>query len=467
MRKILPILFVIVILFSSCLTFEKQSPLTTYEFLEGMPLVLEFERPVVKVDIYDGDKLVYSYNGDIIYELKTNLIFHKDITVKIAEFYNLRQYTNIVKKVDPDIQFLLYGGADNSLDQKYEDPMSKTYDYFFDLDILEIKKSLQKSSKNIIVTIIGDRQAKEDELIFISNLKGKYMEYRYIPYDFGFEEELSSASTDVLYNFLDKFFIKNNITKKVLDIWDHGNGWAWESKSILSTKAIIQDDTNKRYLKIRDIRNVIEKYDNKYNTKIEVLAFDACNMTSLEIMYEFKDLVDYFIGSVYTVAGFGFYYDFFHNLDENNLVESFVYNIIDKYNYYYTNISYLDRLSLVGAKLKGFNWSNINNIDNVVGNYDLYKNDGRTYVSEPTDMIDVNNLILKTGENLSNYVTPAIINSVVRIDGMDYPNYSGIGIMFEDIFYNNDNYEDYKALTFYNDYQDWIETTWKSIIKNH
>jgi hypothetical protein len=115
MRKIIPLIVIIIFFLSSCITFEKQSPLTTLEYLEGMPLVLNFERPVVKVDIYDGNNKIYSYSGDIIYELKTNLILHNDITVKVTEFYKNRQYTNIVKKVEPQIQFLLYVGADNSL----------------------------------------------------------------------------------------------------------------------------------------------------------------------------------------------------------------------------------------------------------------------------------------------------------------------------------------------------------------
>ncbi|MBM7560120.1 clostripain-related cysteine peptidase [Marinitoga litoralis] len=468
MRKnFLFLLFLLLIVFlSSCISFEKQSPLETKEYLEGMPLILEFARPIIEVEIYEGDKLIYKHDNGIIYELKTNFILHNDVTVKITEFSGNKKYVNVIKKIKPDMQFLLYVGADNDLDTKDTDPLSQKYDYFIDLDIYEIKNSVQKSNINVVVNIISDRYNIDDEIVFISNLNGKYLEYEYSTNEFGFGYELSSASTETLYKFLSDFSISDTI--KVLDLWDHGNGWALESKSILSTKAIIQEGNNDRNsFRIRDIKDVLEKYNNNYNFKIDILAFDACNMTSLEIMYEFKDLVDYFIGSVYTVARFGFYYDFFHNLDDNNLVESLVYNIIAKYNYYYTNIYYLDRLSLVGVKLKGFNWSNINNIDNVVGNYDLYKNDGRKYVSEPTDMIDVNNLILSTGENLSNYVTPAIINSVVRIDGIDYHNYSGIGIMFEDIFYNNDNYEDYKALTFYNDFQDWIETTWKSIIKNH
>ncbi|KAF2956155.1 clostripain-related cysteine peptidase [Marinitoga sp. 38H-ov] len=461
MRKILILLLIIIAILSSCIS--KQSPLVIYEYIEGMPLVLEFERPVISVDIYEGNNLVYSYNGDIIYQLKTNYIFHTDITVKITEFNN-KTYTNVIRKVEPKIHFLLYGGADNSLDQKFDDPLTNEYDYFFDLDIIEIKNSIQKSSQNILVTVLGDRKAKDDELIFIANLNGKYMEYRYKPYEFNFDLEITSASTDTLFEFLDKMFVKNKNTIKVLDIWDHGNGWAWESKGLLSTKAIVQDDTNKSYLKIKDIRDVIDAYNNKYNTKIDVLAFDACNMTSLEIMYEFKDLVDYFIGSVYTVAGFGFYYDFFHDLNENNLVESFVYNVIKAYNYYYTNISYLDRLTLVGFKLNEFNWNNIEKINDLKEDYVLYKNDGRLYESEPTDMIDVNDLVLNTNEYLSSYINPAIVNAIVRIDGVNYP-YSGIGIMFEDIFKDtNNNYLDYKALSFYNDFQDWIENIWKNII---
>ncbi|WGS63967.1 clostripain-related cysteine peptidase [Marinitoga aeolica] len=473
MKKSIFFVLTLVISFflSSCITFDKQSPLLTNEYLEGIPLVLEFSRPVVKVDIYDGNNKIYSYSGDIIYELKTNLILHNDVTVKITEFYKERQYTDIIKKVEPQIQFLLYGGADNNLDMKYEDPLTNETDYFFDLDIDEIERSIRKSLLNISVVILGDRSAKNDEIIFISNFKGNYMEYRFSPSDFGFSSELSSASTKTLFEFMDKLAVRNNNTVKALDLWDHGNGWAWESKSLsIQPKAIIQDDTTNKVLRIKDIKDVINEYEKKYNTKIDILAFDACNMTSLEIIYEFKDLVDYFIGSVYSIAGFGFYYDIFYDLDINNLESSLVYNIIDKYKYYYTQVSYLDRLSLVGVNMRAFSevWNKINDVKTVKSNFVLYKNDGK-YRSEPTDMIDVNDLILNTGEFLSSYVKPAIVNSVVRIDGVDYLNYSGIGVMFENIFDTNPNgyYDDYKALDFYNDFQQWIESTWKNIIKNY
>ncbi|GAB6188882.1 clostripain-related cysteine peptidase [Marinitoga arctica] len=470
MKKILLFssLIFLILTMSSCVTFNKQSPLVTREYLEGMPLVLDFARPVIKVEIYNGNSLIYIFEGDIIYNLKTNLILHDDITVKTTEFYKNRQYTNVVKKIEPKLQFLLYGGADNNLDVKYEDPLSKETDYFFDLDIDEIKTSIEKSSMDISVAILGDRNAKSDEIIFISKFKGNYIEHRFLPLELGFDSELSSASTQTLFKFIDKLLVKNNNTVKILDLWDHGNGWALESKGI-EPKAIIQDDTTNNVLRIKDIRDVLNEYNNKYNSKIDILAFDACNMTSLEIIYEFKDLVDYFIGSVYSIAGFGFYYDFFHDLDEDDLIKSFLKKVVEDYRYYYSDIYPLNRLSLSVADMFKFKeiWNKINNIIGVKYDYSLYKNDGNNYVSEPTDMIDVNDLILNTGEFLSSYINSAIINSVVRIDGIDYPGYSGIGMMFEDIFNNsNSNYADYKSLSFYNDFQNWIEITWKNIIKN-
>ncbi|KLO21401.1 MULTISPECIES: clostripain-related cysteine peptidase [unclassified Marinitoga] len=470
--KIFTIIIILIILstLTSCISFQKQSPLLTFEYLEGMPLILEFSRPVIKVEIFDRENLIYSYNGDIIYELKTNLILHNDVTVKITEFYKNREYINILKKIEPDIQFLLYGGADNSLDSKYNDPITGENDYFFDLDISEIRKSIKKSNINIVINILSDRYAKNDEIIFISNFRGNYFEYVYTPDKLDFSAELSSASTSTMFKFLDILSVKNNKTIKILDLWDHGNGWAWEArKSInIQPKAIIQDDTSNKVLKIKDIKSVIQYYDKKYSTKIDILAFDACNMMSIEIMYEFKDLVDYFIGSVYSIAGLGFYYNFFHDLDEDNLKESLVYKIIEQYNYYYTVEYHLDRLSLSAVNLNYFSWDKIQKTNNINTNYVLYKNDGNNYVSEPTNMIDINNLILNNGEYLADYINPAIINSVVRIDGINYPEYSGIGIMFEDIFTTNPNgyYDDYKALSFYDEFQNWIETTWKNIIQN-
>lgn len=474
MRKIIPLVIIIIVFLSSCITFEKQSPLTTLEYLEGMPLVLEFERPVVRVEIYDGNKLIHSYDGDIIYELKTNLILHNDITVKITEYYKNRQYTNIVKKVEPQIQFLLYVGADNSLDQKYTDPITNENNYFIDLDISEIRNSVKKSDKNIVISVLEDRYAKNDKILFISKFNGIYYEYYETPKTFNFEYEISSASSETLYKFLDVFTVRSSNTIKILDLWDHGNGWALESKGI-ETKAIIQDESdNNRYLKIKDIKNVLSKYQNNYNMKINILSFDACNMMSLEILYEFRNLIDYYVGSVYSIAGYGFYYDFFDGLSNIDLEKNIVSKIIEKYKYYYTSIYSLGRLSLSAIDMNKFKiiWDKIKNISSINDEFSeinkMYMNDGNSYVAEPTNMIDVNGLLLNTGEFLSYYVNQAIVNSVVRIDGVDYPNYSGIGIMFEDIFNNsNSYYDDYKALDFYNDFQQWIEGTWKNIIQSY
>lgn len=469
-RNVLFILiFILIIILSACIPFEKQSPLVTKEFLEGMPMILEFSRPVVKVEVFDGNKKIYDYNGDIIYDLKTNLILHNDLSIKITEFHRSRTYTDTIKVIEPDIQFLLYGGADNNLDIKYQDPVSGITDYFFDLDINEIRESIKKTSLNVIVSILGDRAAKEDEIIFISKFNGVYKELQYLPEELNFDSEISSASTETMLYFLNEIGVKNNNTIKIFDLWDHGNGWALESTKTaeILPKVIIQDDsTGGSYLRIHDIKDVLTEY-NKDNSNFDILAFDACNMMSLEIIYSFKDLVDYIIGSVYSIAGFGFYYDFFNDLNAKNIEISLVYNIIDKYNYYYTKEYYIDRLSLTGVDIRAFStvWNKINDVIGIK-NGALYKNDINNYVAEPTNMMDINDLVLNTGEFLSDYVNPAIVNAVVRIDGKDYSDYSGVGIMFEDIF-NEDIYNDYKALDFYDDFQQWIETTWRDIIKKH
>ncbi|OQY09889.1 MAG: hypothetical protein B6I29_02540, partial [Marinitoga sp. 4572_148] len=299
-RNVLFILiFILIIILSACIPFEKQSPLVTKEFLEGMPMILEFSRPVVKVEIFDGNKKIYDYNGDIIYDLKTNLILHNDLIIKITEFHKSRTYTDTIKVIEPDIQFLVYIGADNNLSPEGN---LGNIDYA-GMDIKELKNSLIKSAQKINVIILWDKLKNSDEILFLSNFNS-IEEISFSPTQMGFsDDELSSSATETLYDFLENFTIKNNTVVKVLDLWDHGNGWKDESKITKSTKEIMDDNSTNQKMKIKEIKEILQKLKVENNINFDILAFDACNMMSLEIIYSFKDLVDYIIGSVYSIAG--------------------------------------------------------------------------------------------------------------------------------------------------------------------
>ncbi|AEX85762.1 clostripain family protease [Marinitoga piezophila KA3] len=456
---------------NSCVFFQKDSPLTEKEYIAGYPLSLTFTRKIEKIYIYDSNgKLIYKYEGNPILSLKLPYIVNSNIKVEFYESESNRHYINNINVIKPKIVFLLYGGADNNLDyignsEDYKDPLTNNLDYFFNYDINEIRNSIKKSTTPIVTIILADRQNIDDYFLFITNFNG-YKELKFSTENFGYEKELSSASEDTLYKFINDFTIKDSNIIKILDIWDHGNGWKDESKTLkneaIKPKLIVDD--NGSYLKIKNIQNVLKKYKNTYNQKINMLLFDACNMMSLEIMYEFRDLTDYFVGSVYSIAAFGFYYNFFHDLDLNNLEYSLLYNLIENYRYYYSSIYPLKYISLSAVNLNEFKniWDKLEYTNNISDTQFLYKNSDSAYVSEPTDMIDIIKLKIDN-ETLSNYINNAIINSIVKINGNILNNYSGIGMMFEDIF-NKSLYDDYKALDFYTNYKNWIETTWKAII---
>jgi len=105
-------------------------------------------------------------------------------------------------------------------------------------------------------------------------------------------------------------------------LWSHGTSWYPSTDWTPNTKAF--GDDNGKNIDIIDLARTIP---NNY----EYVFFDACNMASLEVIYQFKDNCTFFLASPSEVISTGFPY----RLITDNLVDGDLNSVAIKYFEYY------------------------------------------------------------------------------------------------------------------------------------
>jgi len=126
-------------------------------------------------------------------------------------------------------------------------------------------------------------------------------------------------------------------TYLVLSMWDHGYGWNY----------ICLDDTSGDSLSMRELQAGIANAAKK----IDVLAFDACNMGNIEVAYQVSltGLVSYMVASEETVPGNGFPYDKMLMYLYNNpamLPRDFSMAMVDAWGVYYATQTWASTVNL-------------------------------------------------------------------------------------------------------------------------
>lgn len=124
------------------------------------------------------------------------------------------------------------------------------------------------------------------------------------------EKNMGAPST--LSDFIEFSIDKFPADHYALILWNHGGGA--QKKSLPKTqqsprKAICWDsDNNNDTLYLDELQQALS--DNfSLNRKLDIIGFDACIMATIEIAYEFRDLVDYMVGSMNYIQDNGWSYD--------------------------------------------------------------------------------------------------------------------------------------------------------------
>ncbi|MFX1535542.1 MAG: clostripain-related cysteine peptidase [Promethearchaeota archaeon] len=99
------------------------------------------------------------------------------------------------------------------------------------------------------------------------------------------EADMGNPAT--LRNFLEYCFQNYSAEHYCLDLWDHGWG----------AYGICADETSESQLTANEIQAAIVRATTTFSTEIDIVSMDACDMNTLEIAWELRDLCDYFIAS--------------------------------------------------------------------------------------------------------------------------------------------------------------------------
>lgn len=124
------------------------------------------------------------------------------------------------------------------------------------------------------------------------------------------KERSNMGDPSTLAFFLEYSYYSFPAEEYHLILWNHGGG---------SIVGYGQDMlSNKDSLLLKEIKSALEASPFDENNKINSIIFDACLMATVETANIFKDYAEYLIASEEITSGYGFYYDSFAEIVENN-----------------------------------------------------------------------------------------------------------------------------------------------------
>ena len=216
------------------------------------------------------------------------------ITVEIrARSGSLEKSTEIEVVLKPVEWLLMFYVATDTRDSLQEGDVSN----LDDISSLFELHSLSEDPIKVGVTVLIDLH--EDWQISSERLKGGSA-YLLKLGNSGFEKVLSlgrvnMGDSELLNLFLETSYSMMPTIKGQLTICDHGDGML----------GVAYDLSNQGVLSIEDIKNAFEDLD------VNILAFDACYMAQIEVLYELREITNYFVASQIAIPGVGLTYKSF------------------------------------------------------------------------------------------------------------------------------------------------------------
>jgi hypothetical protein len=133
--------------------------------------------------------------------------------------------------------------------------------------------------------------------------------------------ELNMGAGEVLTQFLETAMEYAPAQKYMLDLWDHGGGWyglCTDDTNLLPSGSSDRLTIDETAASIGAARVVVD--DVLEPVHLDIIAYDACFMSTIETAYENRFIADYMVASITTVPGWGWGYDLFlekmHALEE-------------------------------------------------------------------------------------------------------------------------------------------------------
>jgi hypothetical protein len=122
-------------------------------------------------------------------------------------------------------------------------------------------------------------------------------------------EEQDSATPEVMKTVYKDAFDAYPADSYGLILWSHGEGWLPDTRVTKARWWGIDNGANSTantgtYMELKDLGDALSS-----TVHFDFILFDSCFMMSAEVLYEFKDYADYFIGSPAEIPGPGMRYD--------------------------------------------------------------------------------------------------------------------------------------------------------------
>ncbi|UCG00828.1 MAG: hypothetical protein JSW11_14560 [Candidatus Heimdallarchaeota archaeon] len=106
--------------------------------------------------------------------------------------------------------------------------------------------------------------------------------------------EVDMGDPNTLNNFLNFCFENYPAEKYCLDLWDHGWG----------AHGMCADETEGSGLTLENIQYALLNSTVAYGTEIDVISMDACDMNTLEVAWELRNLCEYFVATEDVTNGY-------------------------------------------------------------------------------------------------------------------------------------------------------------------
>lgn len=240
---------------------------------------------------------------------------------------------------------LIYMAADNSLDSQSLN----------DLNEIEASQSLQENGMNCLVLIDRSKDNgdwSDTRLYKVQNTPGvnsahissQQIDCPSLGLSTKQITELNMADPITLERFV-CFAIENYPAEKYsLTIWGHGTGWRSSENNftseIIPFKAVAVDETSAAYMRISELAQALTNVRKNTRIKLEVLGFDTCFGSLLEVAYPLQDCANYLVGSTGPIKDTGWNYtELFNKFYESNLEAlDFCKAIQEQFSKSYSNI---------------------------------------------------------------------------------------------------------------------------------
>ncbi len=187
-------------------------------------------------------------------------------------------------------------------------------------------------------------------------------------------------------------------------VWGHGTGYRNSSLQKNETRAVAVDDSSDSFMENCVVASSIK--NGMGDKKIDLLAYDTCFAAELEVVYEFSEVAEYFIGSqgIQVESGLDYRKVFTNEIGETENGLSAAKCVAEK---------------LSDNMKKDFSIINLSEIKNLFSSFDSFASSAASFVSSKTDGVEIRNEILSKAESFRSFESsnnPVYVNILSLAD---------------------------------------------------